>query len=130
MTAKFLTIDTNDPQPLYLQIVDGIKALIAGGHLSEGSTLPSVRQVGSDLGVNFNTVAAAYRQLQEEGFLSVRHGAGAVIASGRVQVNDVALRKPLRAALTELVLAGLTDREIVRLVRGEIDALRKAGRPR
>ena len=107
----FLTIDTNDKRPLYQQIVDGIKALIACGDLREGMALPSVRQVAGDLGVNLNTIAIAYRQLQDEGFLSVRHGAGAVVSSGRgheVEVSD--LRKSLRTVLTQMILGGLSDR--------------------
>ena len=98
----------------YQQIVDGVKALIAGGTLREGMTLPSVRQVAGDLGVNLNTIAVAYRQLQEEGFLAVRHGAGAVVASRRAhEVEEEELRKPLRTALTQLILAGRGDKEIL-----------------
>ena len=77
----FLTLQDNDKRPIYQQITDGIKDLIARGELREGMTLPSVRQVAGDLGVNLNTVAVAYRQLQDEGFVTVRHGAGAVISS-------------------------------------------------
>ena len=61
----FLTVDFNDKRPLYQQVADGIKALIARGVLREGMTLPSVRQVAGDLGVNLNTIAVAYRELQE-----------------------------------------------------------------
>jgi len=127
----FLTIDSSDSRPVYQQIVDGIKALIAGGHLREGATLPSVRQVAGDLGVNFNTIATAYRQLQEEGFVSVRHGAGAIVSSrsGREVPADT-LRKGLRGALAELLLAGLTDREIIAAVRQELEELRTKGRVR
>ncbi len=57
----FLTVDATDKRPLYQQIVDGVKALIARGDLREGATLPSVRQVAGDLGVNLNTIAVAYR---------------------------------------------------------------------
>ena len=46
----FLTVDANDKRPLYQQIIDGVKALIARGDLREGATLPSVRQVAGDLG--------------------------------------------------------------------------------
>ena len=77
----FLTVDTNDKRPLYQQIVDGVKALIARGDLREGATLPSVRQVAGDLGVNLNTIAVAYRRLQEEGFLAIRHGTGTIVLS-------------------------------------------------
>src|SRR6187549_3095642 len=127
----FLTIDAADSRPVYQQVVDGVKALIAGGHLREGTPLPSIRQVAGDLGVNFNTIAAAYRQLQDEGFVSVRHGAGAVVASrsGR-EVPTGTLRKGLRGALADLILGGLDDREIVTAVREELAGLRAKGRVR
>ena len=124
----FLTIDANDKRPLYQQIADGIKGLIAGGVLSEGMPLPPVRQVAGDLGVNLNTIAFAYRQLQEEGLLTVRHGAGAVVSARRPRAAEAGeLLKPLRAALTELILAGWSDREIAAAVRQELVALRRIG---
>ena len=124
----FVTIDAHDKRPLYQQIVDGIKALIAGGALREGMALPSVRQVAGDLGVNLNTIAGAYRQLQEEGFLTVRHGAGAVVSSRRSRaIEESELLKPVRAALTELILAGWSDREIAAVVRQELESLRRKG---
>jgi GntR family transcriptional regulator len=55
----FLTLQANDKRPIYQQITDGIKSLIAAGDLGEGMTLPSVRQVAGDLGINLNTVAVA-----------------------------------------------------------------------
>jgi GntR family transcriptional regulator len=124
----FLTLHENDKRPIYQQITDGIKALIARGDLREGMSLPSVRQVAGDLGVNLNTVAVAYRQLQDEGFATVRHGAGTVIAArnGR-PVDGEELRKPLRTALTQLVLGGMTDAEIVAAVRGELELLQEKG---
>jgi GntR family transcriptional regulator len=127
----FLTVDANDKRPLYQQVVDGIKALIARGDLREGAALPSVRQVAGDLGVNLNTIAAAYRQLQEEGFLTVRHGAGAVVTSQRSRgVDGDELRKTLRTALTQMILAGFGEREIIAVVRQELDVLRQKGSSR
>jgi GntR family transcriptional regulator len=124
----FLTVDVDDKRPLYQQVIDGVKALIARGDLREGMALPPVRQVAEDLGVNLNTVAAAYRGLQEEGFLAVRHGAGAVVSSRRARgVDESALRKLLHTSLTDLVLAGLSDREIATMVRQELELLRRKG---
>ncbi len=124
----FLTVDAEDKRPIYQQIVDGVKALIAKGALREGTPLPTVRQVAEDLRVNLNTIAVAYRQLQEEGFLSVRHGSGTVVSirQGR-SVDAEDLRKPLRPALTELILTGLTDKDIIGIVREELQALRLKG---
>src|SRR5437773_1969147 len=76
-----LTIDTNDPRPIYQQVADGIKESIARGMLPEGALLPSVRQLAADLGVNLNTIASAYRELQEEGLIVVKHGSGSVVTS-------------------------------------------------
>ena len=124
----FLTVNANDERPLYQQIVDGIKAMIARGELQEGTALPSVRQVAGSLGVNLNTIAIAYRQLQAEGLVTVRHGAGAVVASRRLRGGKPAeLRKPLRTALTQMILAGLNYREIVLAVREELESLRQKG---
>ena len=120
----FITVDTDDRRPIYQQVVDEIKALIAKGDLSEGSALPPVRQVAADLGVNLNTVAAAYRELQREGLISVRHGSGAIVTSRTsVESSEDAMRKPLRAALTQFVLAGMPRGEIMGVVREELREL-------
>ena len=75
--ARGLTIDLDSPLPLYRQIADGIRALIARGHLGEGDALPSVRKLGAMLGVNLNTVAKAYRLLAEEDAVALKQGAPA-----------------------------------------------------
>jgi len=117
----YITIDELDRRPIYRQVADEIKALIARGALSEGMALPPVRQVADDLGVNLNTIAAAYRELQKEGLLKVRHGSGAIVASRRTtQQSDADLRKGLRASLAHLALAGLPRSEILEIVNEEI----------
>jgi GntR family transcriptional regulator len=124
----FLTVNADDKRSIYQQVADGIKTLIASGELREGMALPSVRQVAADLGVNLNTIAVAYRQLQDEGFLAVRHGAGAVVAARRAPQRDrESLLRPLRAALTELILAGFTDRQIAGIVQQELASARPKG---
>jgi GntR family transcriptional regulator len=125
----FVTIDEADPRPIYVQVAEEIKALIARGELAQGAQLPPVRQLASDLGVNLNTVATAYRELQAEGLLNIRHGAGAVVASRTARdKSEEELRKPLRAALTGLVLAGLPRVEIMNLVQSELRALLKGAK--
>ena len=105
----YITIDERDKRPLYQQVVDEIKTLIAAGELPAGSSLPPVRQVAADLGVNLNTVAYAYRQLQKQGLVKVRHGAGAVVSSRLLrESSEEQLRSQLGTALTHLALAGLS----------------------
>ncbi|MCC6586685.1 MAG: GntR family transcriptional regulator [Bryobacterales bacterium] len=124
----FLAVDLNDNRPIYQQLVEQIKALIARGDLREGMALPSVRQVAADLGVNLNTVAIAYRELQDQGLLAVRHGAGTVVASRRLTECDPGeLARPLRSALTHLVLAGLSKAAIKQLVQSELEKLDQKG---
>src|SRR5687767_5110215 len=120
----YVTVDGRDPRPLYQQLVDEIKTLIARGELSEGTLLPPVRQVASDLGVNLNTVAFAYRRLQKEGLIRVRHGSGAVVISQTLkEKRDDRRRAQLRTARTQLILAGLKPPEVRTLINEERDEL-------
>ena len=120
----YITIDEQDGRPMYRQVVDGIKELIARGELGQGSGLPPVRQVAADLGVNLNTIAFAYRELQKEGLIKIRHGAGAVVVS-HVTGQSVEDRQhaKVRAALTDLVLAGLSKAEILAVVHNVLNSL-------
>jgi DNA-binding transcriptional regulator YhcF (GntR family) len=129
----FLTIDTNDRRPVYRQIADGIKTLIAGGQLRDGQPLPAVRQVAADLGVNLNTIAAAYRELQSDGLIIVKRGLGATVVSRTLtqqsaKLSQDDLRRPLRTALTELVLAGMPRGEILSMVSDELRSLLKGAK--
>lgn len=124
----FLTISTDDPRSIYQQVADGIKELIARGELREGTMLPPVRQLANDLGVNLNTIATAYRELQREGLIVVKHGSGSVVASRTSTERDQEeLVKPLRTALTRMVLAGLPERKILRLVMHELRSVARVG---
>lgn len=126
LNTQFLTIDTESRQPIYEQLANGLKTLIARGELREGVTLPPVRQLAADLGVNLNTVAVAYRQLQSEGLIIVRHGSGAVVSSRTTAEQSTdEMRKPLRSALTQLVISGLPRTRIMRMVAEELRFLTK-----
>lgn len=125
----FLTIDTSDARAIYQQVADGIKELIARGELKEGTALPPVRQLAADLGVNLNTIATAYRELQKDGLIDIKHGSGCVVASRRShERSQDELVRPLRTALTELVLAGLPSSKILSLVARELSLVGKGGK--
>jgi DNA-binding transcriptional regulator YhcF (GntR family) len=80
--------------------------------------LPPIRQVAGDWGINLNTIAVADRQLLEEGLVSVRHS----------RVTEASeLLKPVRGSLTELLLAGWSDREIAAAVWQERVSLHRKG---
>jgi GntR family transcriptional regulator len=74
-----ISIDLNAPVPVYRQIVDGMRHLLVNGALQPGDQAPTVRQLALDLGVHFNTVAQAYRVLEEEGWLDLKRRRGAIV---------------------------------------------------
>lgn len=74
-----LSIEPDDPVPIYQQIRDRIVEAIAAGEQPEGSGLPSTRQLAVDLGVNFHTVNKSYDILRQEGLLSLSRKSGAVV---------------------------------------------------
>ena len=120
----YITIDETDQRPIYQQVVDEIKAIIAAGELPEGSSLPPVRQVAADLGVNLNTIAFAYRRLQKEGLINLKHGSGAVVISRLVAKRDEEhLQGKLMPVLTDMMLQGLSRTEVIALVNNALNRI-------
>jgi len=77
-----MTLDLTSDIPIYAQIKNAVIAGIASGELHVGHTLPSVRQLASDVGVNMQTVNKAYALLRQEGYIEIHRRKGAVIAEG------------------------------------------------
>ncbi len=77
--APRIRIDLDSTVPVYRQIVDAMRIYLVEGSLRPGDAVPSVRQLALALGVHFNTVGEAYRQLADEGWLDLRHGRRAVV---------------------------------------------------
>jgi len=112
--------------PLYLQLIDQVKHAIEMGALRPGEQLPTIRKVAEDLVVNPNTVARAYRELEYEGIIEVRHGAGAFVSASAAGPTKT-LRKAqavAQAAIERLAALGLTEEEIRRLIENELAVLR------
>jgi GntR family transcriptional regulator len=102
--------------PIYLQIVNQIKTSIAMGRLLPEDPLPSVRQLAVDLTVNPNTVARAYLDLEYEGIIYKRQGAGTFVSSQGVEMSKNERRKVvgelIEKALVEGVNLGLEEKEL------------------
>ena len=117
--------------PIYLQLMEQIKHAIETGALAPGDQLPGIRPLAEELVINPNTVAKAYRELEHEGVIELRHGAGAFVSgqAGREKASDaVRAAQPIVAAAIERLRGrGLSDEEIRRLVEAELAGLRKAG---
>ncbi len=118
-------LDEASPTPKYQQIVEQIKALIASGALPPGAPLPSVRQLAGDLGINVNTVVAAYRALESERLVLLRRGSRAIIhprLARPVAPPPDALarvRTQLEHVRTEALLLGVTA-ETLRALAAEV----------
>ncbi len=123
-------MDRSAEEPAYAQIAGQLRDLIAAGKLAAGSSLPPVRSLASDLGVNLNTVARAYWLLEEEGFVQIRDRSGAevVAPSQRPPVEREKLQQALRRVLAQMRQAGISFEELRRLTNREIDLLVKGSR--
>lgn len=99
-----ITLDFRSHIPIYVQIMEQIKYLIASGELAPGDQLPTVRQLAADLRVNFNTIARTYRMLDELGVISTQHGRGTYILDPPSEEATEELRQHALASLTRRYL--------------------------
>jgi GntR family transcriptional regulator len=100
-----LRISDQDGVPIYVQVVHQVKYLISSGRLTAGAQLPPVRKLAGQLLINPNTVARAYRELEGEGLVTSRQGAGVFVADG---VSPLARREQQRL-LVERIDVLLTE---------------------
>lgn len=76
MKSLNFNLDFRSGVPSYVQIVEQVQTFLANGELKPGDQLPTVRQLASELSINFNTIARAYRMLDEAGLISTQQGRG------------------------------------------------------
>jgi len=122
----FHGIDPRSPIPLYVQIAERVRLAIATGALGTAASLPSVRQLAAELRVNPATITQAYRDLEEQGFVEIRHGAGTFVrelapgrrARERSQQAAVLVRK----LLGEARRSGVSLQELHRALETELGA--------
>ena len=112
-----IKLDFRSGQPIYLQIVEQIRQMVARGELQPGDQLPTVRQLATDLRVNFNTVARAYRLLDEAGLISTQHGRGTYVWEAPTDDTLERLRWQgleglVQHCIQEAIRMGYTDSEI------------------
>jgi GntR family transcriptional regulator len=110
--------------PIYLQLMDQFKHAVETGALRPGEQLPGIRPLAEELVINPNTVAKAYRELEHQGVIELRHGAGAFVSgnSGARKLADKlrGAQPVVASALERLRKQGLSDDEIRRLVEAEL----------
>jgi len=121
-----IKIDFRSREPITEQIRNQIRFLIATGRLRPGDQLPTVRQLAADIRVNFNTVARAYRMLDEEGLISTQHGRGTFVLKPKAEAANTQMRSELAKELVEkcvkdAIELGVSREEIEKLVNETLE---------
>ena len=133
MTEKKLTLnlDFHSGLPIYTQIVNQIQSQLVNGVLKPGDQLPTVRALASELRINFNTVARAYRILDEARIISTQQGRGTYITEIPPPEISEKLRQESLAELTqrfinEAIRLGFSEREVSQMVKDRLKVGRES----
>lgn len=117
MRYELIQIDFESDEAIYIQLRNQIILGIATSKLQEGDSLPSVRQLAEDIGINMHTVNKAYSLLRQEGLLTLDRRKGAVI---RIDADKLfameELRRDLQVILAEAVCKNISKEEVHQLV--------------
>ena len=121
----FEQIDPRSPTPLYAQIAGRLRVAVASGELRPGVSLPSVRQLAARLRVNPATVVQAYRDLETEGFVEMRQGAGTfvreVVAERRAGERSKQAAELVRRMVAEAGRLGLSTKDLVQAIEQQLE---------
>jgi GntR family transcriptional regulator len=120
----FFRLNASSGVPLYVQLMEQVKHAVETGALRPGDQLPTIRALAPELVINSNTVVRAYRELEHEGIVELRHGLGAFISSS-VSANGKVMRQAqniVESAIERLRSLGVTEQEMRRLFESEISA--------
>ncbi len=128
----FSELDFRSHIPIYTQIVDRVEHLIATGVLEPGGQLPTVRQLAAELRVNFNTIARAYRILDENGVISTQQGRGTYVLEPPPPERAANLRKEAIDALTRSYLSeadrmGFGPDDVIQRIDKLVERWRESG---
>jgi GntR family transcriptional regulator len=119
-----LRVDPESKVPIYVQIEDQVRAMVAAGQLRPREQLPTIRQLATDLRVNYNTVARAYLELDRDGVISTRQGLG-TFAAGPLDERQMARQRGRK--LDSIVRASLEEARRLGYGAGEIAAACRRG---
>lgn len=128
-----LRIERGSKVPIYVQIEEKIRSLIAAGQLRPGEQLPTIRDLAAALGVNYNTIARVYRALDRDGLISTRRGRGSFVVGvsdeeQMVRMRQEKLQAILRSALDEARMLGYTPGEIAAVLVKQLKRWREEKR--
>lgn len=117
MISVFIEIDFNSDEALYIQLRNQIIIGIATSRIQEGETLPSVRQLADNIGINMHTVNKAYAVLKQEGFITLDRRNGAIIALNCDKMKALdEMKKDLEVLLAKGCCKNITRNEVHELI--------------
>ena len=127
-----IQINHKSGKPTYLQIVEQVQTALASGTARPGDQLPSIRELAEQLGINRNTVAKAYSELEHLGVTSTRQGLGVFLAEGKPQLTAAARRELAREAINAAIVQArhldISDEEFLKLAEASLkDFSRRRG---
>ncbi|WP_343766919.1 GntR family transcriptional regulator [Clostridium malenominatum] len=113
--------------PIYLQLKNEIIKAIARGELEQGETLPSIRDLSVDIGVNLHTINKAYNLLKDEGYLVIdrRKGAMVSVTTDKKEEFIDSMEEELEVFLCRCICKGLTKEEVVKLINNKYDDIKR-----
>ncbi|MFN8670153.1 MAG: GntR family transcriptional regulator [Gemmatimonadaceae bacterium] len=121
----FDRIDPRSPIPLYAQIAGRLRVAVASGELRAGDALPSVRALAAQLRINPATVAQAYRELEQDGTVEMRQGAGTFVSAipteRKRRERAVAARTLVRDMISDAIRLGINAEELRRAFDDALD---------
>lgn len=118
-----LRVDPSDAVPIWKQVEDGVRRLVASGALERGGSVPSVRELARDLRVNPATIAKAYQRLTEAGVLMVRRGEGTFVADAPPAMVRSERRRTLAASAGRYAAVAFTIGATLEEATGELDTV-------
>ncbi len=132
--TKHIQLDFRSGAPIYVQIVDQIERMIASHDLNPGDQLPTVRELATELKVNWNTVARAYRMLDEARLISTQRGRGTYVWEPPSEDTLRLLRQEgleglTRRYLHEAVQRGCTPEEVNQIIQPMLEAWKQGVQP-
>ncbi|HBG7673291.1 TPA: GntR family transcriptional regulator [Clostridioides difficile] len=113
-----LNLDFNSDKSIYVQIKEEITKAIASGELKINESLPSVRSMAENIGVNLHTVNKSYNELKEEGFLNIDRRKGAIVAQLPMKIDNTTRQKNklyLELLVAKSYLSGISKEEFLSL---------------
>ena len=115
-----IQVDKRSGIPFHIQLAEQFRLLVHQGSLRIGDAVPTVRGLAVDLGINANTVARVYRDLQHEGLLRLERGVGTFVAAGAGASIDKRVFDDLERKVRDLVRlakrAGMTSKELAQFI--------------